>query len=241
MSGSRKAVPDGSSASLKIAKFAFGWHPEPVERLRSPGLGSTIVRITKKQTLFEQGVLADCVFYLLKGRVKLTALSSEGREATIAILQQGDFLGEECLGEKMSRRMTTAVALSDCTVLKTERKAMFELLQRDAQLFQFFLSFLLSRNARMQDDLIDRLFHNSAQRLARVLLLLAGLDRSSAAEVAIPKVSQEVLAEIVGTTRSRVSIFMNSFRKQGLIDYDAEYSGQLLVRRSLEDLLLNPQ
>ncbi len=241
MGGPRKTGRDSSDANLKTAKFTFSWHPEPVNSLRSPGLGSTIVRVKKRHTIFEQAMPADSVFYLLKGRAKLTALSSEGREATIAILQQGDFLGEDCLGEKIGQRMTTAVALSECTVLKTERKIMLEMLQRDPQLFQFFLSFVISRNVRMQEDLIDRLFHNSAQRLARVLLLLAGLDHSSESEVAIPKVSQEVLAEIVGTTRSRVSIFMNTFRKQGLIDYDSEYSGELIVRRALEDVLLNPQ
>lgn len=219
--------------------FTLVWREDPVASLRTPATGSSILRVKKRDTIFHQSMPADSVFYLLKGRVKLTAVSTEGKEATIALLQAGDFLGEDSLGATARLRSTTAIALSECTVLKTERKAMLHSLQRDPSLFNFFLSFLVSRNVRMQEDLIDRLFLNSEQRLARVLLLLAGLDRSENGEAVVPKVSQEILAEIVGTTRSRVSLFMNSFRKQGLIDYDGDYSGELRVRSSLRKVLSN--
>lgn len=220
--------------------FSLVWRDDPVASLRTPGVGSSILRVKKREAIFAQAMPADAVFYLLKGRVKLTAVSTEGKEATIALLQAGDFLGEESIGSQERSRSTTAIALSECTVLKTERKAMLHTLQRDPDLFQFFLSFLISRNVRMQEDLIDRLFLSSEQRLARVLLLLAGLDRSDEGEAVVPKVSQETLAEIVGTTRSRVSLFMNGFRKQGLIDYDGDYTGELRVRSSLRNLLSKP-
>lgn len=219
--------------------FALLWKDDPIAILRDPSVGSSIHRIKKRETIFQQALPADSVFYLLKGRVKLTAVSSEGREATVALLQTGDFLGEESLDLKARLRTTTATALSECTVLKTERKAMARMLECNQPLFYYFLSFLLGRNIRMQEDLVDRLFHTSEQRLARVLLLLSGLDRSDKEEAVIPKVSQEILAEIIGSTRSRVSIFMNGFRKRGLIDYDGDYSGQLRIRHSLKELLSN--
>lgn len=205
--------------------------------LRAPGVSSSVLRLKKKDAVFYQAVPADCLFYLLKGRVKLTAVSTEGREATIALLRAGDFLGEECIAADDALRTTTAIAISECTVLRTERKSILEVLRRDQQFFKFFVSFIVSRNVRMQEDLIDRLFHTGEKRLARVLLLLAGFDNSGQAEIMIPKVSQETLAEIVGTTRSRVSTFLNNFRKQGLIDYDGDYSGDLLVRSALKSVL----
>ena len=213
------------------------WQADPIACLRAPGIGSIIVRLKKKDVVFYQAMPADCVFYLLNGRVKLTALSSEGREATIALMRAGDFLGEECITGSQLVRTTTAIAISECIVLRTDRKALLEILRRDAQFFNFFLSFIVSRNVRMQEDLIDRLFHTSEKRLARILLLLAGFDSSGQTEIVVPKVSQETLAEIVGTTRSRVSIFMNNFRKLGLIDYDGDYSGDLLIRSSLRNIL----
>lgn len=211
---------------------------DPIACLRAPSIGSITVRLKKKDIVFYQAMPADCVFYLLNGRVKLTALSVEGREATIALMRAGDFLGEECITGTQQARATTAIAISECMVLRTERKAMLEVLRRDTQFFNFFLSFIVSRNMRMQEDLIDRLFHTSEKRLARILLLLAGFDSSGPAEIVVPKVSQETLAEIVGTTRSRVSFFMNNFRKQGLIDYHGDYSGDLLIRSSLRDILV---
>lgn len=209
----------------------------PVACLRAPGVGSSVLRLKKKDALFYQAMPADYVFYLLKGRVKLTAVSTEGKEATIALLRAGDLLGEECIAADQALRTTTAIAISECMVLRTDRKAILEVLRRDPQFFKFFVSFIVSRNVRMQEDLIDRLFHSGEKRLARVLLLLAGFDNSGQAEIVVPKVSQETLAEIVGTTRSRVSTFLNSFRKQGLIDYDGDYSGDLLVRSALRLVL----
>lgn len=210
---------------------------DPVASLRLPTVGSTIVRVKKRDAIFRQATSADAVFYLLKGRAKLTAVSTEGREATVALLQSGDFLGEESLDGNNRTRTSTAIALSECTVLRTERKAMAQALERDPQLFNFFLSFMIARNVRMQEDLIDRLFHTSQQRLARILLLLAGLDHSEKQEAVVPKVSQEILAEMAGTTRSRVSLFMNSFRKQGLIDYDGDYTGSMRIRSALRRVL----
>jgi len=205
--------------------------------LRALGVSSSVLRLKKKDAVFYQAVPADCLFYLLKGRVKLTAVSTEGREATIALLQAGDFLGEECIAADDAIRTTTAIAICECTVLRTERKAILEVLRRDQQFFKFFVSFIVARNVRMQEDMIDRLFHTGEKRLARVLLLLAGFDNSSQAEIVIPKVSQETLAEIVGTSRSRVSTFLNNFRKQGLIDYDGDYSGALLIRSALRSVI----
>ena len=225
------------SSSRGSMTAAAPWVEGPVACLRAPGVSSTILRLKKKDAVFYQAMPADCVFYLLKGRVKLTAVSTEGKEATIALLRAGDFLGEECIAAEDAIRTTTAIAISECTVLRTERKAIVEVLRRDQQFFTFFVSFIVARNVRMQEDLIDRLFHTGEQRLARVLLLLAGLEDSGQSEILIPKVSQETLAEIVGTTRSRVSTFLNGFRKQGLIDYDGDYSGDLLVRSSLKKII----
>jgi CRP/FNR family transcriptional regulator, cyclic AMP receptor protein len=224
-------------ASGQGTKIAASWADGPVACLRAPGVSSSVLKLKKKDAVFYQAMPADCVFYLLKGRLKLTAVSTEGKEATIALLRAGDFLGEECIAADDAIRTTTAIAISECMVLRTERKAILEVLRRDQQFFKFFVSFIVSRNVRMQEDMIDRLFHTGEKRLARVLLLLAGFDNSGQAEIVIPKVSQETLAEIVGTSRSRVSTFLNNFRKQGLINYDGDYSGDLLVRSALRSVI----
>jgi CRP/FNR family transcriptional regulator, cyclic AMP receptor protein len=210
---------------------------DPVACLREPSTGSTIHRLRKKDALFYQAMPADCVFYVLKGRIKLTTVSTEGKEATVALMQTGHLLGEECIAEGRPLRTTTAIAISECTVLRIERKAMIEVLRRNSEFFNFFLSFIVLRNVRMQEDLVDRLFHTSEKRLARVLLVLAGFEGSSQPEIIVPKISQETLAEIVGTTRSRVSFFMNGFRKLGFIDYDGDYSGNIVIRSSLRSIL----
>jgi CRP-like cAMP-binding protein len=229
-----KTVP---ASGQEAGKPSASWADAAVSCLRVPGVGSSVLRLKKKDAVFYQAMPADCVFYLLKGRVKLTAVSTEGKGATIALLRAGDFLGEECIVADHAVRTTSAIAISECVVLRTDRKAILEVLRRDQQFFRFFVSFIVSRNMRMQEDLIDRLFHTGEQRLARVLLLLAGFDTSERSEIVIPKVSQETLAEIVGTTRSRVSTFLNGFRKLGLIDYDGDYSGDLLVRSALRSVL----
>jgi CRP/FNR family cyclic AMP-dependent transcriptional regulator len=223
----------GRGTSKGVASSADG----PVACLRAPEVNSSVLRLKKKDAVFYQAMPADCVFYLLKGRVKLTAVSTEGKEATIALLRTGDFLGEECIASDQLLRTTTAIAISECLVLRTERKAILDVLRRDPQFFNFFVSFIVSRNVRMQEDLMDRLFHTGEKRLARVLLLLAGFGNSGQTEIVIPKVSQETLAEIVGTTRSRVCTFLNGFRKQGLIDYDGDYTGDLLIRSSLQQVI----
>jgi len=221
-------------AGVRASRFV---QEDPVACLRSLGAGSATLRLKKKEALFYQAMPADCVFYLLKGRIKLATVSTEGKEATIALMRAGDFLGEECIAEDQPLRTTTAIAISECAVLRTDRKAMLEVLRNNSDFLSFFLSYVVSRNVRMQEDLIDRLFHTSEKRLARILLVLAGFDHPSQTQIEIPKVSQETLAEIVGTTRSRVSFFMNSFRKRGLIDYDADYSGNIVVRSSLKGVL----
>jgi len=231
--GDNKIVP----ASGQGTKALPTWVDGPVACLRAPSVSSTVLRLKKKDAIFYQAMPAVCVFYLLKGRIKLTAVSAEGKEATIALLRAGDFLGEECIAADDAIRTTTAIAICECTVLRTERKAILEVLRRDPQFFKFFVSFIVARKVRMQEDMIDRLFHTGEKRLARVLLLLAGFDNSSQTDIVIPKVSQETLAEIVGTSRSRVSTFLNNFRKQGLIDYDGDYSGDLLVRSALRQII----
>ena len=238
MDTKKKTDPTVNQAgSVARAKPAPAPENDPIACLRAADTGSTILRLKKKDAVFYQSMPADCVFYLLKGRIKLTTVSPEGKEATIALIRAGDFLGEECIAEDQPIRTTTAIAISECTVLRTERKAMIMVLRRDFEFFKFFISFIVARNVRMQEDLVDRLFHTSEKRLARVLLLLAGLKSSNEPEVLVPKVSQETLAEIVGTTRSRVSFFMNRFRRQGLIDYDSDYSGNLLVRNALKQVI----
>jgi CRP/FNR family transcriptional regulator, cyclic AMP receptor protein len=225
------------TVSLPNARGVPVRQSDPVACLREPATGSTIHRLRKKDALFYQAMPSDCAFYLLKGRVKLTTVSTEGKEATVALMRTGDFLGEECVAEGRPLRTTTAMAISECTVLRIERKAMIDVLRRNPEFFDFFLSYIVLRNVRMQEDLVDRLFHTSEKRLARVLLVLAGFEDSSRSEIIVPKISQETLAEIVGTTRSRVSFFMNGFRKQGFIDYDGDYSGNILIRSSLRDIL----
>ena len=224
-------------ASGQGTKALTAWVDGPVACLRVPGIGSSVLRLKKRDAVFYQAMPANCVFYLLKGRVKLMAVSTEGKEATIALLRAGDFIGEECIVADHAIRTTSAIAISECMVLRTERKAVLEVLRRDPQFFKFFVSFIVSRNVRMQEDMLDRLFHTGEKRLARVLLLLAGFDGSGQAEIMVPKVSQETLAEIVGTSRSRVSTFLNNFRKQGLIEYDGDYSGDLLIRRTLRSVI----
>jgi len=227
----------GSASGPANTKDNRFWREDPVACLRSLGASTATLRLKKKEGLFYQAMPADCVFYLIKGRIKLTTVSTDGKEATIALMRAGDFLGEECVAYDQPLRTTTAIAISECAVLRTERKAVIEVLRSNSDFLSFFLSYVVSRNVRMQEDLIDRLFHTSEKRLARILLVLAGFQHPGQTQIEIPKVSQETLAEIVGTTRSRVSFFMNSFRRRGLIDYDGDYSGNIVVRSSLKGVL----
>lgn len=203
--------------------------------LANSGLGRKIVELEKKNTVFSQGDEADAVFYIQKGKIKLTVISTRGKEATIALLGAGDFLGEECIAAMQPQRLTTAATLTQCTVLRINKKEMVRVLDEEKTFSEVFVSYLLARNIRIQEDLIDQLFNSSEKRLARALLLLARFGKEGTPELVIPKISQETLAEMIGTTRSRVSFFMNRFRKLGFI----EYNGTLSVHSSLLNVVLH--
>jgi len=196
--------------------------------------GRTIAAVPKKQTIFAQGDLADSVFYLQKGKVKLTVVATSGKEATIGILREGDFFGEGCLTGQ-PRRMCSATAMTDCMVMRIHKKSMMGVIHRERAFSDMFVAYLLTRNIRYEEDLVDQLFNSSEKRLARVLLLLAQFGKDGKPEVAIPKISQETLAEMVGTTRSRVNFFMNRFRKLGFV----RYNGELEVHSSLLNVVLH--
>lgn len=173
----------------------------------------------KKQSIFSQGDAANAVFYIQEGKVQLAVCSTSGQEATIALLDAGDFVGEECLTAIEAQRTATAVALTPCTLLKIERADMMKALRKDQAFSDGFVAFLIARNVRIQEDLVDQLLNSSEQRLARALLRLARDRKDGTSDVVVPKIKQEVLAEMVGTTRSRVSFFLNRFRKLGYINY----------------------
>jgi CRP/FNR family cyclic AMP-dependent transcriptional regulator len=196
--------------------------------------GGKAVLFPKKEVIFRQGDPADAVFYLQTGRVKLTVVSQTGREATIGILSDGSFFGEGSLAGR-ALRMGSASALTDCTVVRIEKKAMMEALHRKHEFSDIFVAYLLSRNMRYEEDLVDQLFNSSEKRLARVLLLLAHFGKEGIPQAVVPKISQETLAEMVGTTRSRVSFFMNRFRELGFI----RYNGGLQVNSSLLNVVLH--
>jgi CRP-like cAMP-binding protein len=202
--------------------------------LESSGVGRRNVRIRANNSLFSQGGAADCVFYLQSGRAKLTVVSSKGKEATITTLAPGEFVGEECIGEPAGVRMATAIAVTACTALRIERDEMIRVLHEEHAFSDLFVKLLLARSIRTQSDLVDQLFNSSEKRLARVLLVMAEFGKPGEPETLIPMISQESLAEMIGTTRSRVSFFMNRFRKLGYIDYD----GRIRVNKSLLNVVL---
>ena len=196
--------------------------------------GGTTTEHRKKQVIFSQGSRADSVFYIEKGKVKLTVLSARGKEAVVAILGSGDFFGEGSLaGQPL--RMATAIALTDCSVLRVQRETMVRMLHNEPALSELFMTYLLARNVRIEEDLVDQLFNSSEKRLARALLLLARYGKSDQTHRVLPKISQETLAEMVGTTRSRVNFFMNKFKKLGFIDYN----GGLKVNHSLLTVIVH--
>jgi CRP/FNR family transcriptional regulator, cyclic AMP receptor protein len=202
--------------------------------LATVGKDRTIVEFTKKQTIYAQGTVCSALFSVLNGKVKLTVFSTHGKEATIAISNEGDFFGEGCMAGQ-SLRVGSATALTDCKVMRIDKKAMMLALHRDHTLSDMFVAYLLGRNIRYEEDLVDQLFNSSEKRLARILLLLAHFGKEGRPEEVIPKISQETLAEMVGTTRSRVNFFMNRFRKLGFIDYN----GGLEVHSSLLSVVLH--
>jgi len=206
---------------------------DPRTFLSTIEVGRKIVAFPKKKTIFAQDDSSNAVFYIQEGKVRLTVVSKNGKEATIGILKEGDFFGEGCLTGQL-RRLCSATALTDCTVMRIEKKAMVEVLHREHAFSDLFVAYLLTRNIRYEEDLVDQLFNSSEKRLARALLLLARFGKDGKPEVAIPKISQETLAEMVGTTRSRVSFFMNRFRKLGFV----RYNGELEVHSSLLNVVL---
>ena len=202
--------------------------------LRKANGGTANAEYRTDETIFVQGDPADAIFYIKKGNVKLTVVSKQGKEAVVAILKDGDFFGEGCLaGQRL--RMATAVTISECSLTRLKKAAVVRLLHEEPSFAELFTAHLLSRNIKIEEDLVDQLFNSSEKRLARVLLLLANFGKESQPDFVIPKMSQETLAGIIGTTRSRVSFFMNRFRKLGFI----EYNGALKIHSSLLNVVLH--
>src|ERR1700684_933458 len=205
--------------------------------LAESGLGRRIIQLKPKQAFFSQGGPADSIFYLQSGRAILTVFSEKGKEATITLFAVGDFVGEESLATVGGLRLATATAITACTALRMEREEMVRVMHEEHSFSDLFVKFLLARSMRTQADLVDQLFNSSEKRLARILLLLAEFGKPGEPEMLIPKISQETLAEMIGTTRSRVSFFMNRFRKLGFI----EYNGRIRVHTSLLNVVLLEQ
>jgi len=203
--------------------------------LAQTGLGRKILTFKAGEHIFTQGGPADCVFYLQTGRAKLTVVSAAGKEATITLLAVGEFVGEECMVGPVGMRMASATAVTACTTLKIQRDAMIRVMHEQHTFSDMFVKFLLARSIRTQADLVDQLFNSSEKRLARILLLMAEFGKPGEPETLIPRISQETLAEMVGTTRSRVSFFMNRFRKLGFL----EYNGRIRVHKSLLNVILH--
>jgi CRP/FNR family cyclic AMP-dependent transcriptional regulator len=208
---------------------------DPAIFLANTGRGRSVVRLKSKGTIFSQGTPADAIFYIQTGRAKLTVVSTAGKEATITLLEAGDFVGEESIAAVAGLRMATATAITACTALKISREAMIQVMHDQHSFSDLFLAFLLTRSMRTQADLVDQLFNSSEKRLARILLLMAEFGKEGDPETLIPHITQETLADMIGTTRSRVSFFMNRFRKLGFI----EYNGRIRVHKSLLNIVLH--
>jgi CRP/FNR family transcriptional regulator, cyclic AMP receptor protein len=212
-------------------KIAF----DPPAFLAEAGLGRTIVQLKPKQAFFAQGGPADSIFYLQSGRAKLTVVSKNGKEATIALFAVGDFVGEESLATVGGLRLATVTAITACTALEIEREEMVRMMHEEHSFSDLFVTSLLAHSMRTQADLVDQLFNSSEKRLARILLLLAEFGKPGEPEPLIPEITQETLAEMIGTTRSRVSFFMNRFRKLGFI----QYNGRIRIHKSLLNVVLH--
>ncbi len=208
---------------------------DPAVFLSNAGLGRKIVHLKAKETFFSQRNPADSIFYLQTGRAKLTVVSKGGKEATIAMISAGDFVGEESLASVGGLHMATATAMTACRAMKVEKSEMIRVMHEEHTFSDLFLKFLLTRSMRTQADLVDQLFNNSEKRLARILLLMAEFGKPGEPEPLIPTITQETLAEMIGTTRSRVSFFMNRFRKLGFI----EYNGRIRVYKALLNVVLH--
>jgi CRP/FNR family transcriptional regulator, cyclic AMP receptor protein len=221
-------------AAATAKKSAFN----PARFLETIGNGRKNLLVPRKAVIFSQGDAADAVFYIQKGSVRLSVVSKNGREATIGMLGPANFFGEGSLAGQ-ALRMGSAAAITDCKLLRIEKKAMMDALHREHAFSDLFVAYLLGRNIRYEEDLVDQLFNSSEKRLARVLLLLAHFGKEGSPETVVPKISQETLAEMVGTTRSRVSFFMNRFRKMGFIHYAGGIEGGLQVHSSLLNVVLH--
>ena len=211
---------------------------DPSTFLATIGEGRQNLSVGKKHGIFTQGDEADAVFYIQKGKVRLSVVSKTGKEATIGILGDGNFFGEGSLAGQ-AVRMGSAVSMTECTLLRIDKRAMMDALHREHSFSDMFVAYLLARNIRYEEDLVDQLFNSSEKRLARVLLMLAHFGKEGVPETVVPKISQETLAEMVGTTRSRVSFFMNRFRKLGFIHYAGGENGGLQVHSSLLNVVLH--
>jgi CRP/FNR family cyclic AMP-dependent transcriptional regulator len=218
-------------AEIRYEKF------DPLAFLAKAGVGRKILQLKAKAVIFSQGDVADAVFYIQSGRAKLTVVSKIGKQATITLLFTGDFVGEESVAAVIGPRLASATAITSCTILKITRDEMVRVIHEEPAFSEHFLAFVLSRSMRTQADLIDQLFNSSEKRLARVLLLMAEFGKPGEPQMLIPKISQETLAQIVGTTRGRVSLFMNRFRKLGFLDYN----GRIRVNKSLLNVVLHDQ
>jgi CRP-like cAMP-binding protein len=201
------------------------------------GFGRRIVELNAKENFFTQGDPADSVYYLQQGRAKITVVSQTGKEATITLLSPGDFAGEGALRPEPAQRLSTATALNSCTALKIMREEMIRVMHEEHEFSDVFMKYLVERGVRAQADLVDQLFNSSEKRLARTLLLMAEVDKPGQRETFIPPVTQQTLADMIGTTRSRVSFFMNRFRALGFIEYD----GRIQVHKSLLSAVLQDQ
>ena len=222
------------ATSIALARKQLDFDPQ--EFLATIGTGRKVVAFPKNQTIFAQGDAADSIFYIQTGKVRLTVVSKIGREATLGILSEGEFFGEGALaGQPL--RMGSATAMTDSELLRIDKKAMMQALHREHEFSDLFVAYLLARNIRYEEDLVDQLFNSSEKRLARILLLLAHFGKEGVPETVIPKISQETLADMIGTTRSRVSFFMNRFRKLGFIAYEA--GSGLQVHSSLLNIVLH--
>ena len=218
------------AAAKKLSKF------DPKTFLSTINCGRKIEAFSKKQTIFAQGDSSEAVFFIREGKVRLTVVSKIGKEATIGVLNKGDFFGEGCLtGQPL--RLCSATAMTDCSIMKIGKKSMMEVLHREHAFSDMFVAYLLTRNIRYEEDLVDQLFNSSEKRLARILLLLAHFGKDGKSETLIPKMSQETMAEMIGTTRSRVSFFMNRFRKLGFVNYHT--GDELQVNSSLLNIVLH--
>ena len=225
-------LPDKKVRSPAAGTLSTLFNPKTF--LAKVGKGKTTSEISKQQVIFSQGDAADAVFYIQAGRVKLTVLSQQGKEAVVGVLEYGSFFGEGCLvGQRVC--MATATTLDASTIVRIQKAAMVRVLHEEPSFSELFTAYLLARNARIQADLVDHLFNSSEKRLARVLLLLAHYGKEGQPEPIIPKISQDTLANMVGTTRSRVSFFLNKFRKLGFIDY----KGRMEVHSSLLNIILH--